>query len=289
MPTNLEIPKESPPPEPRATSRTVAFTLIELLVVIAIIAILAAMLLPALAKAKAKAEGVSCVSNVKQMQTAWFMYADDFNDIMVPNGSAGAPTNYSWVDGTYMDWYNSKANINYDILKFGLLSPYLQNGVRVYKCAGDKVPSANGQRVRSFSMSGQMGQQPSGAPLNYTPPDYNPGYRRFKRRSDLTALMPPSQAFVFLDEHPGSINDGYFQTSMSTLVFPDLPASRHGGSCGFSFADGHAELHKWKNATTIRAETPGPPVQNVSAGIGARGSLATVDYYWLADHTTIKE
>ncbi len=60
--------------------RTHGFTLIELLVVIAIIAILAAILFPVFARARASAHRISCLSNEKQLQTAWIMYASDYDN-----------------------------------------------------------------------------------------------------------------------------------------------------------------------------------------------------------------
>jgi len=259
-----------------------ASSLTDLLAAIARIAPLAGFVPPALAKPECRACAASCVSNLNPVQVAWHMYADDFLEFMPPNGAAGAPLNYSWVSGGWMDWFNSGANTNYDILKQGLLAPYLKEAVKVYKCCGDGVPSQNGQRVRSYSMNSQMGCSKGPPPQNYIAPDYNPGYRRYAKRTELGGEFPPVQACIFLDEHAGSINDAYFQVAMANVEFPDMPGSRHCGACGFSFADGHAEIHKWRHPNTIKPETPGTPVQNVFAGNNSP------DWRWLTNHATIK-
>src|SRR5258706_5283637 len=76
-------------------------------------------------------------------------------------------------------------------------------------------------------------------------------YRQFLKAS---SIPNPSGLFVILDEHPDSINDGFLQTDPHTDIsqwhpqhWNDLPATYHDGGCGFAFADGHSEIHKFKS------------------------------------------
>jgi prepilin-type N-terminal cleavage/methylation domain-containing protein len=219
-----------------------AFTLIELLVVIAIIAILAAMLLPALGKSKQQAQGMKCVNNLRQVIVAWIMYADDskgFFALEVP-GSIDPPSYpVGWVNGE-MSWTSSSDNTNTLWLTQGLLGSYTKTA-GVYKCPADTFAAPNGERVRSISMNTHLNRyEPSGT----TPPQ-----PQYYKQTDLTR---PTELWVFLDEHPDSINDGTFSTVTTQYIWDDIPASYHNRAGGFSFADGHALIHPWVNATTIQ-------------------------------------
>ena len=274
----------------RSHTRLAAFTLIELLVVIAIIAILAAMLLPALSNSKAKAQGVQCMSNLKQLQYVFLMYPDDNNDSVTSSGYTSPVEATAWVNG----WEDFNG-ANLDNTDPGTLldpvrakfAPYLK-GVGVYKCPADQSRVKVGGQLVSRLRSMSMGQQwagpgdwldPAGFGVNGTSKKYRVYFKK-------SAIDNPSMRFVFVDEHPDGINAGGFANmmveSLSAARIIDFPASYHKGAGGISFSDGHSEIRKWRDA---RTRAPVNYNNNLQLNVASPNNQ---DMIWLAERTTVR-
>jgi prepilin-type N-terminal cleavage/methylation domain-containing protein/prepilin-type processing-associated H-X9-DG protein len=287
------------------------FTLLELLVVIAIIAILAAMLFPVLSRAKQRAQGIICLNGGKQIMMAMIVYGNDYSDFFPPNPDDGnSVAGYNWCSGNAS--IGGPDEFNPDVLKdpsLSLLITYLAGNTSLFHCPGDKRmgmyqgsnPAMIGQMIpaaRTFSMNQAVGtidpgfdvagpgtaglNSHSGVPtLSVNGPWLNnqDDHRRnspwYTYGKFSTMKAPgPAMTWVLLDEDPVNLNDAAFAFGMQVAQWIDVPGTYHNSGCGFAFADGHSEAHRW------RMSGPKQPSMAITSGTDRQ------DWSWMRDRTS---
>lgn len=272
-----------------------AFTLIELLVVVCLLAILSLLLIPSLAHSKPNGKATQCLNNLRQFAVAYNMYASDYQD-RVPNNFGVNDILAGIQSGTLANWANNvmtwsasgtsvydQGNTNREWVANGVLGKYLTDPLRVYKCPADtflspvQVSAGYLARLRSISMNSVFGRLTSGNDstaegLNW----YLPQYVQYLKQA---SVPKPGKTWLVLDEHPDSINDGYFLDPPSVTSWVDIPASYHNGACGVAFADGHSDLKRWQSRTSVI------PVRFAYLQSPTFDSLGLLDRAWYLEHT----
>jgi prepilin-type processing-associated H-X9-DG protein len=255
-----------------------------------VIAVLAGLLLPALGRARNKALAIDCLNNQRQLSLACLIYAADFQD-RLPYNKGEAEIRKDSSQGRFVNWTSSVMsweldadNTNSALLTRGGIGPYAGHSPRIYRCPSDRalsdIQAAAGwtERVRSMSMNAMAGDagQFSQEGKNVNNPDYTQFFT-------LAEVPRPANIFLLIEEHPDSINDGYFLNRIYSREWTDLPASYHDGAATLAFIDGHSELHSWRFPSTKP-----PPKPDAARLPFAPPDGEAEDFEWLMDHTTVE-
>lgn len=270
------------------------FTLVELLAVLTVLSLISMMFSAGLAQTQPGAPAAQCRANLKRLTLAWQQYAEDNGGLLLTCVDGllvnGAPRP-NWISGN-LDF--SSAAANWDTNRSVALSPlwpYVGREASLFRCPSDpatvSVSGVRLPRVRSMSMSQAFSR---GEWLDRT---FDTSQRLWRTYSNLHHIVRPAHTFVFIDEHPDSINDAAFANACggnqpndppASSQIIDFPANYHRGGCGISFADAHSEIHKWVGLKIGRA-----PIRfNGSLALNVPGTDSWQDMHWLAANTTVR-
>ena len=274
----------------KSGGRQQACTWIDLRVVSAIIAILASMLLPALGKAKQKAQGIKCLNNLKQLGLGFILWSGDNDEYLLACQDGVDPKRPNWITGN-LDFSASAADSR--VLTNSPIFDQVGRSFEIFKCPADMArvtATVNGvrgkhPRVRSNSMSQVFGYG------EWLDKANNRAQTKWLTYSRQGSIVKPANTWVFIDEHPDSINDAAFANActgadaQNTAQIIDMPANYHNGACGFSFSDGHSEIKAWKGSVIKSA----PIRYNGAIALNVPAKDSWVDVRWMKDNTTVEK
>jgi prepilin-type processing-associated H-X9-DG protein len=259
-----------------------------------LLALLAATVVPTLAKVRPNSRAIRCQNNLRQVAAAWSMYSADYGDRVANNFgvnetlstiSAGRLEN--WVNDN-MTWgasgsVSDVSNTNVAWVTRGVLGRYLAGAIGAYQCPSDtylsQVQHVAGwsSRLRSISMNSVFGRFSTGS--EPTANGLNWAFPQFVQYLKQVRVPKPFKTWLVLDEHPDSINDGYFINNTTATSWQDIPASYHDGGCGIAFVDGHTELKRWQSPTSwYRVLYAYPPTRTFDP-------LGRADFAWYLSRT----
>jgi prepilin-type processing-associated H-X9-DG protein len=254
------------------------------------LAILTSVLFTGLAHTQPPSKSTQCLNSFRQLTLAWRQYSEDNRDTLL-SCEDSMPGRARWVSGT-VDVSSAQGNWDPAVyISISPMFPYCGRDPSIFRCPADGSMvfhnSIRTSRVRSRSMSQVFGFG------SWLDKNYNPSQRQWRIYGRLSSIMIPSKTFVFVDEHPDSINDGAFASACTgnqptdppfASYIIDYPANYHSGACGFSFADGHSEIHKWVGAKVGRA----PITYSGQIALNVTANDSWVDMHWLAANTTVR-
>jgi hypothetical protein len=233
-----------------------AFCRLDLTGALAAAALLLTLCIALGASTRRASDATTCASRLRRLGVAWALYASDNDDHVCPNWRADdvRPVQFQSWAMSLMSWTVSRENIDPVPIRRGVLNRYLHADVSVFKCASDRFLSRRQtqagfhQRLRSTSMNGFLGQSRDDEAA-----EFNPLYPQYRQAQHLSDIPWPSRRFVFIEEHPDTLTDGWFINDPDADEWWRLPTGLHAGSGHVSFADGRVDLMRWRSRL--------PPVQ----------------------------